>query len=42
VLQADRANLDSSPAYRASVERLGEIERALAAELPAEAPARAA
>jgi hypothetical protein len=37
VLQAERANLDSSPAYRASVERLGEIERALAAELPAAA-----
>jgi hypothetical protein len=34
VLQAERANLDSSPAYRASVERLGAIERALGAELP--------
>ncbi len=34
VLQAERANLDSSPAYRASLERLSAIERALAAELP--------
>jgi single-stranded-DNA-specific exonuclease len=37
VLEAQRANLDSSPAYRACVERLGAIERALAAELPAAA-----
>jgi hypothetical protein len=34
VVEAQRANLDSSPAYRACVERLGAIERALAAELP--------
>jgi len=34
VLQAERANLDSSPAYRACAERLDAIERALAPELP--------
>jgi len=34
VLHAERANLDSSPAYRACVERLAAIERALGAELP--------
>ena len=34
VLHAERANLDSSPAYRTCVERLGAIERALGPELP--------
>jgi single-stranded-DNA-specific exonuclease len=42
VLEADRANLDSSPAYRACNERLASIEHALAAELPSPAPAKAA
>jgi single-stranded-DNA-specific exonuclease len=42
VLQAERANLDSSPAYRASAERLSAIERALAAELPSTAVPKAA
>jgi hypothetical protein len=42
VLEAERANLDSSPAYRASAERLGVIERALAAEVPSTAAPKAA
>ncbi len=42
VVDADRANLDSSPTYRASTERLAAIEHALAAELPDRAAARAA
>ena len=42
VVDAERANLDSSPTYRACSERLAAIEHALAAELPDRAPARAA
>jgi single-stranded-DNA-specific exonuclease len=42
VVDADRANLDSSPTYRASTERLVAIEHALAGELPDRAAARAA
>ena len=42
VVDAERVNLDSSPMYRACAERLGAIERALASELPAVAPAQAA
>jgi single-stranded-DNA-specific exonuclease len=42
VLEAQRAELDGSAAYRAAAERLTAIERALAAELPEAAPARAA
>jgi single-stranded-DNA-specific exonuclease len=41
VLEADRANLESSPAYRVARERLDSIEHALAAELPAVAHAAA-
>jgi single-stranded-DNA-specific exonuclease len=41
VIHAERANLDSSPAYRACTERLAAIEHSLASELPAVA-ARAA
>ena len=42
VVDADRANLDSSPTYRACSEQLAVIERSLAAELPARTAARAA
>jgi single-stranded-DNA-specific exonuclease len=42
VVDGVRADLERSTAYRACLERLGAIERALAAELPAAAPARAA
>jgi single-stranded-DNA-specific exonuclease len=42
LLEAQRAELESSAAYGAAAERLAAIERALAAELPAAAPARAA
>jgi single-stranded-DNA-specific exonuclease len=42
MLEAGRTDLERSAAYRACGERLAAIERALAAELPAAAPARAA
>jgi single-stranded-DNA-specific exonuclease len=42
LLEAERANLDSSPAYRACAERLAAIEHALSTELPAPAAAKAA
>ena len=42
VREGIRADLTRSKAYRASGERLAAIERALAAELPRQAPARAA
>jgi single-stranded-DNA-specific exonuclease len=42
VLEAQRTDLERSASYRAATERLAAIERALAAELPAAAPARAA
>jgi single-stranded-DNA-specific exonuclease len=42
VLEAERANLESSPAYLACTERLAAVERALAAELPAIATGQAA
>jgi single-stranded-DNA-specific exonuclease len=42
VVDGARADLERSTAYRASLGRLAAIERALAAELPAAAPARAA
>ncbi len=42
VLQAQRTDLEHSAAYRAAAERLAAIEQALAAELPAQAPARVA
>ena len=42
VLDTERADLESATAYRACVERLATIGRALAAELPSAMPARAA
>jgi single-stranded-DNA-specific exonuclease len=42
ILDAPRTDLERSGTYRAAAERLGVIELALAAELPAQAPARAA
>ena len=42
VLQAKRTDLEGSGIYRACVERLATIERALAAELPGSAAVRAA
>jgi single-stranded-DNA-specific exonuclease len=42
VREGARADLNRSRAFRASIERLAGIERALAAELPRRAPARAA
>jgi single-stranded-DNA-specific exonuclease len=42
ILETPRTELERSAAYRAAAERLAAIERALAAELPALAPARAA
>jgi single-stranded-DNA-specific exonuclease len=42
VIQTGRTDLERSATYRACVDRLAAIERALAAELPAAAPARAA
>ena len=42
VREGIRADLTRSKAYRASGERIAAIERALAAELPRQAPARAA
>jgi single-stranded-DNA-specific exonuclease len=42
VLDTERADLESATAYHACVERLAAIGRALAPELPAAAPARAA
>jgi hypothetical protein len=42
VLEADRTDLERSATYRVSAERLGAIERALGAELPAAAAAKAA
>jgi single-stranded-DNA-specific exonuclease len=42
VVEGARADLERSVAYRACIDRLAAIERALAAELPAAAPARAA
>jgi single-stranded-DNA-specific exonuclease len=42
VIDGVRAELERSVAYRACLDRLAGIERALAAELPAAAPARAA
>jgi single-stranded-DNA-specific exonuclease len=42
VVDAERANLDSSPTYRTCSERLAAMEHALAAELPQPAAARAA
>jgi len=42
ILEAPRTELERSTAFRAAGERLAAIERALAAELPAQAPARAA
>jgi hypothetical protein len=42
VLEAPRTDLERSATYKAATERLAAIERALAVELPAAAPARAA
>jgi hypothetical protein len=42
VVDGARADLERSVAYRACLDRLAAIERALAGELPAAAPARAA
>jgi len=42
VLEARRTDLERSASYRAASQRLAAIEQALAAELPAQAPARAA
>lgn len=42
VREGVRADLDGSSAFRASSKRLAAIERALAAELPQRAAARAA
>jgi single-stranded-DNA-specific exonuclease len=42
VLDADRTDLERSPTYRAALERLGAIERALGPELPGEQAAQAA
>ena len=42
VLEATRTDLDSSATYRAGTERLAAIDRALAVDLPAAEPARAA
>jgi single-stranded-DNA-specific exonuclease len=42
VLEAERTDLTRSPSFREAAARLAAIERALGAELPAQAPARAA